>query len=534
MSVSKDPPPGGGHGQGPGQLTGPHLKGQVRPGQTFAGAAMAASGSVPGGRSWQQIFLDAKQKRNILEIHIEKNDISEVLDAAEGENVQNRQKQLTNDQLSDFIFKELKIKERDCIGLDYFYGHKEVELREGVDLSPYLHVDVPVKYQGHSIFVKKQETNFATKILFRNVPLNVPDEELINLSLCYGQPIGGVKREKLTNVKDKGRVGSNRTLDVILNPGAAFENFFWMEGPLPSDQGRRITVTHQNQPQQCSNCFGFSKIKYGGELGLCPGNGNGRACKALGTERTKMGPYMRELERLLGYRSIKAKFSHMGNMEELNMDEEEADITFNATYKSPIVEKDEEIKTLIREKDALVQEKLNMSKDIPKLKENLTKAESKLGALEKAVKIKAKQLNQASSFTERRLAEMISFNPANLEGNPDLVPLLAILQERDNFNVDSENEVIKPIHEEDFLLETLKNVEDISSQDPNIRIDQCKERLGSIKNQLLESVKQRWIKPGRRNSLGSSVLSGGSNKRDREDRSLDRISRQRITSPNHN
>ena len=48
----------------------------------------------------------------------------------------NLQKQLTNDQLSDLIFKELKIPESDCIGLDYFYSHKEVELKEGVDLTP--------------------------------------------------------------------------------------------------------------------------------------------------------------------------------------------------------------------------------------------------------------------------------------------------------------------------------------------------------------------------------------------------------------
>ena len=73
MSVPNHPPPGGGLGQGPGHPNGPHLQSQVRPGQTFAGAAMAASGTVPGGRSWQQIFFDAKQKRNILEIHIEKN-----------------------------------------------------------------------------------------------------------------------------------------------------------------------------------------------------------------------------------------------------------------------------------------------------------------------------------------------------------------------------------------------------------------------------------------------------------------------------
>ena len=44
------------------------------------------------------------------------------------------------------------------------------------------------------------------------------------------------------------------------------------------------------------------------------------------------GPYMRELERLLGYKTIKAKFSHVGNMEEFNENEEETEITFKTTY----------------------------------------------------------------------------------------------------------------------------------------------------------------------------------------------------------
>ena len=175
-------------------------------------------------------------------------------------------------------------------------------------------------------------------------------------------------------------------------------------------------------------------------------------------------------------------------------------------------------------------EKENLGKDLPILQENLTKAESKLGALEKAVKLKTMQISQASAFTERRLAEVISSGPSSLEGNPDLVPLLALLQERDNFNVDTENELIKPVHEANFLLETLKTVECLSSRDPGIVMEVCKERLGDVKNQLLESVKQRWIRPGRRNSMGSSIMSGAS-KRDREDKSMDRINRQRITSP---
>ena len=344
--MSETPPPGGGSGGGDGP---PRIltSSQVRPDQTFAGAAQAAGGLVPGGRSWQQIFKDAKERRNILEIHINKT-------SSDNPNEVDTQKPkaLTFDQLSDFLFKVLGIKDQDCIGLDYFFGHKEVELKEGVDVSPYLHVNTPIKYLEHDIFVKRQETNFATKILFRNVPLNVPDEEVINLALCYGQPVGVVRREKLTNMKDKGKIGSNRSLDVLLNPGCTFENYYWLEGPLPSDQGRRITVTHQNQPTQCSNCFGYSRQKYGTELNLCPGNGIGRVCKAMETERAKMGPYMRVLERLVGYKSLKARYSRVGVFEPIE-DEEESEVTDTTVYKSPVIERDEKIEELIVEKDVL-------------------------------------------------------------------------------------------------------------------------------------------------------------------------------------
>ena len=204
----------------------------------------------------------------------------------------------------------------DNIGLDYsgWHGHREIELKPGVDVTSFLHVDTPIRYLDFDIFIEKQDTNTATKILFRNVPLNLPDEELIHLCLFYGQPVDGVKREKLNNSNDKGKVGSNRTVELVLNDAACFENYYWLEGPLPLDQGRRITVTHQNQPQQCSNCFGFAKPKYGeSEERRCPANGNGRACKELGTERMKMGPYMKDLERFIGYKSLKAKFSRVGS-----------------------------------------------------------------------------------------------------------------------------------------------------------------------------------------------------------------------------
>ena len=521
--LGEEPPPGGGGG-----LDASHaLQSQVRPGQTFAGAAQAAGGTVPGGRSWLQIFNDAKQKRNILEIHISKID-----DQPNDENREQRPKGLTNDQLSDFLFNILKINEDDCTGLDYFYGHKEIELKEGVDITSFLHVDIPIKYLDYNIIVKKQETNFATKILFRNVPLNVPEEELMNLALCYGQPVGSVKRERLFNQKDRGKFGANRSLDVLLNPGQAFENYFWLEGPLPSDQGRRITVTHQNQPQQCSNCFGYSTNKYGSQLGLCPGNGNGRACKEMNTERAKMGPYMKALERLLGYRSIKSKFSRMGPMNEPVIDEEDTEITFNTTYKSPIIEKNEQIQTLLNEQETLRLEHEKLRKELPILQENLTKTTSKLSAVQKKVHQKSKQIHQASSITEKRLAEAISLEPAYLRDNPHLVTLLAVLQERDDFDVDTDTEVVKPVHEETFMKETIKNVMELTTKNSEllpIQADQCQERLGDVKTQLLESVKKIWIRSGsRRNSIcsESSVYS----KRDRdEELSSERSNRPRTS-----
>ena len=95
MVVTGEPPPGGGPGQGPGGQPHHHLQNQVIPGQTFAGAAQAAGGTVPGGRSWIQIFKDAKEKRNILEVQINK-----VNSANNSDTTIKNPKALTFDQLS--------------------------------------------------------------------------------------------------------------------------------------------------------------------------------------------------------------------------------------------------------------------------------------------------------------------------------------------------------------------------------------------------------------------------------------------------
>ena len=147
-----------------------------------------------------------------------------------------------------------------------------------------------------------RQRNNVTKITFRNVPLNIPDEEIVQLVETYGKPVDfTVHYERLNNYKNRGMVGGTRFMDVELFPGASMNNFHWMEGPLAGDTGGRITVLHAGQTQQCSNCLKLATMG-------CPGKGNGKACVALGTGRTSMNTYMEFVRVKHGYRSLKAKY----------------------------------------------------------------------------------------------------------------------------------------------------------------------------------------------------------------------------------
>ena len=508
-------------------------KSQVRPHRTFADAAQVA-GKVPGGRTWQQIIEDSKEKRNILEIHMSKQKST-----TENENIDNsRVKHLTFDELSVFLFEVLKIKVSDTEAIDYTtgsYGHREVQLKAGVDISPYTTGNTPIKYLGHDILVKKQETNTTTKILFRNVPLNVPDEEIINLCMCYGQPQGWVTRERLINIKDKGKTGSNRTVEVLLNEGASFENYYWLEGPLPGDQGRRITVTHQGQPQQCSNCFSYDIPKYGRALAeRCPAQGNGKACKLLGTPRAKMNPYMKELEKLVGFATLKIKQARLtGNKAGYDNAEDTMgeNLEDENEFKTPIMERDEKISNLEKEK-------LELCRELPELKEQVMKLTKQLEVEKKDKALRENRVSKAIKMTEHRIADAIKTDYSFLVDNPQLITLLTLFQERSDFDVDIENEIVKPI-EDDGFLEVITNEIDNISQPGELPVpmDLVKERVGEVRNKVLEGLKRRWIRKegneaSRRNSICSMISS--QSKRDRESLETDeRSNRPRVVSPNH-
>ena len=153
----------------------------------------------------------------------------------------------------------MKINPDDCLSFDYTTGRydtRQLKLKPQVDVSPFITpLNTPIIFKEHEVYVKQQRKN-VTRVQFRNVPLNVPDEEILNLCFCYGTVVNNaVHAEKMSNSRNRGMIGSTRYVEMILNSRASFQNYYWMEGPLIGDTGRRITVLHSGQAPQCNNCL---------------------------------------------------------------------------------------------------------------------------------------------------------------------------------------------------------------------------------------------------------------------------------------
>ena len=246
----------------------------------------------PNMRNFAKIMEDEKKQRNVLELKVTK------IRPESGPNPAN----LTYEDLGELLFDVLHVPIKDCLAFDYNTGRydiKQVKMKPGAPVSEII-AQSPVTFKDHTVTVSQQRLNI-TRVTFKYVPLNVPDEEIINLCLTYGKPIDNtVLYERLSNPKNKGHTGSTRFVDMELHEGMTFNNYYWLEGPLPGDQGRRILVLHSGQDQQCSNCLGQSSN--------CPANGNGKLCTEMKTPRAKMSAYMNSLKISVGYSSLKAQY----------------------------------------------------------------------------------------------------------------------------------------------------------------------------------------------------------------------------------
>ena len=171
----------GGPGLTPSHTSQHHHLATSSPDQVSGHSAWTGVGALGGAntRTFDQIIEQEKKNRNIIEIHIVK----------DTENIQeNPPRQLTFDDLGELIFDVIKINPDECLTFDYNTGRFDTK---HIQLKPLVHADQyvttsPIPFKGYLVSVNKQLNNI-TRVTFKNVPLNVPNEEILHLCSSYGK-----------------------------------------------------------------------------------------------------------------------------------------------------------------------------------------------------------------------------------------------------------------------------------------------------------------------------------------------------------
>ena len=57
--------------------------------------------------------------------------------------------------------------------------------------------------------------------------------------------------------------------------------------------------------------------------------------------------------------------------------------------------------------------------------------------------------------------------------------------------------MIKPVHEEQFFSETLKNLESLHLENPDIKVDQCREVIGNIFKKSVIRISEKTLDQAR-------------------------------------
>ena len=481
MGETGEPPPGGG------PVSSNNTQ-ETTTGSTNTTSAWAV-GAGPAGqprkqRSFAEIICEQKQNRNILEITLTK---IQTIDSA---GKPHTHKNLTFDEIGTFLFDIVKIKPSVCLRFNFTSGRydtREVMFKPEVSLTPYLG---SYTYLEHEIICRKQRSNIS-KITFKNVPLNIPDEEIVNLCETYGKPVDyTVYYEKMYNNKNRGMVGSTRYMDVELFQGASMFNYYWMEGPLAGDTGGRVTVLHPGQTPQCYNCLKLATLG-------CPGKGNGKACHALGTSRTRMDEYMEMVKSKHGYCSLKQKYYQLnpipGGAGNFGIEErpestgEEGEII----PKNPIEEKDQQLAALQK----ALEESRKEVQDITVLREALVKTKNELRTSRRCSSLARSKIEFARQVTEQRMSNCLSLPSPDQED--EIVSLYSALLDEESFTMEG-NEILPG---EGFLKFVEKKIEHIPSE---------MEKLNLVKNKILEKVKQNKVIRQQSRDRRDSVCSTGS------------------------
>ena len=464
--------------------------------KTMAEAVKNSSRGPTNMRSFAQILEQEKKDRNILELRINKIRTDEAVPPPLNSN------NMLAEDVGELLFDILKLNPAHCLAYDYNTGRndtKQVKLKPGIPVADIL-AKSPLEFKGFKVVVSQQRLNI-TRVTFKNVPLNVPDEEIIHLCMSYGSPVENkVQYEVLRNSRNKGHTGSTRFVDMELNEDSSFNNYYWMEGPFPGDQGRRVLVLHSGQAQQCSNC-----LKIGPN---CPAAGNGKLCKdEFKTPREKMSVYMNSLKITQNYTSLKTqylesqvrKYPQMGGgIASLGVNDMDSADSAQSDQSNSSEERDSKIKTL--------QESLIKANESVKTKDELIasleqKQKEEVARWKDKLSTAQKKVNSVYSGSARKLLKDVTdvSTPIMTEDFDNTCKLLAVsfydtnLSEEDVDRMNSEsaplellNDVFKPFRDQVDLTDSVQA-----------------ERLSRVKNKVVENLKTTIRSRSRRMSLGS-------------------------------
>ena len=140
--------------------------------------------------------------------------------------------------MSELISDTLKIPLVSCIELDSQTGrYDKLLVHSDTDLTNALTRDTPKLFKQHKIRITII-SNAATKVIFKGVPIPVPNEELLHLCEHYGDLVDEkVTRQTIklgTKIKHD-IMNSTISVQVRLHPGKFIKNFYWLAGPNQGD-----------------------------------------------------------------------------------------------------------------------------------------------------------------------------------------------------------------------------------------------------------------------------------------------------------
>ena len=462
--------------------------------KTMADAVKNSSRGPTNMRSFAQILEQEKKDRNILELRINKIRTDEAVPPPLNSN------NMLAEDVGELLFDILRLNPAHCLAYDYNTGRndtKQVKLKPGIPVADIL-AKSPLEFKGFKVVVSQQRLNI-TRVTFKNVPLNVPDEEIIHLCMSYGSPVENkVQYEVLRNSRNKGHTGSTRFVDMELNEDSSFNNYYWMEGPFPGDQGRRVLVLHSGQAHQCSNC-----LKVGPN---CPAAGNGKLCKdEFKTPREKMSVYMNSLKITQNYTSLKTQYLESqvrryplmgGGIASLGVNDMDNVDAVQSDQSNSLEERDSKMK-ILQESLIKANESVKTKDDIiasleQKQKEEAARWKDKLSTAQKKV-------NSVYSGSARKLLKDVTdvSMPIMTEDFDNTCKLLAV----SFYDTNLSEEDVDRMNSESAPQELLKDVFKPFRDQVDLTDSVQAERLSRVRNKVVENLKTTIR--SRRLSLGS-------------------------------